>query len=103
MSLANISSPPSESNERSFNYSHFQDHVEIVQAINTKLGAQLPLYAISPYLDFDQGWKRLHQAFHNDMNAVLNTGSKDFTGEMNDDWYRRNFLEHQAARATLGI
>jgi hypothetical protein len=103
MPLANISMKAEGMSDQSFNFSHYQDHVEIVQAINNKFGTQLPFYAIHPAADFDSGWRRLHQAFHNDMNAVLNVGSKDFTGEINDDWYKRNYLEHQAARSMLGI
>lgn len=103
MPLANISVPPSEQQQRAFNFSHYQDHLEIVQAINKQLSLRLDVYPIDPGFG-SQAWKQLHQAFHDDMNKALELPQgRDFRGDMDREWYDANWREHSAARAKLRI
>jgi hypothetical protein len=102
MPLANISTAPRPSQQAAFDYSHYQDHVQIVQAINKQKGLTLPIYPLYPSSPTDS-WQRLHQQFHMDMNKALKTSGNDLTGEIDNQWYIQNFREHSAARQVLGI
>jgi len=103
MPLANIAAKPSEAQAKAFNFSHYQDHLEIVQAINTQTGLRLNVYPIDPGAGGEQ-WKQMHQRFHDDMNAALFLPqSHDFTGALDATWYDNNWREHSAARAKLRI
>lgn len=103
MTLANISAPPAKSTQQTFDYSHYQDHVAIVQHINTTMGKKLQVYPIHPAPQKNDTWQRQHQNFHDDMNAALGTRGTDLTGQMNAQWYNRNYLEHSSAHQKLGI
>ena len=48
MPLANIAVQPRPKQQQVFDYSHYIDHLEIVQAINKKHGTHLPAYPIHP-------------------------------------------------------
>jgi|SRR5215831_20071237 len=103
MPLANISARPDERTKSSFDFSHYQDHLEIIQASNKKFGTNLTPYAIHPTVDQGDGWQQMHQQMHNDMHAQLGTSGADLTGEMDHQWYNRNYQEHLAVRSALGI
>lgn len=105
MPLANIARPPeTEADTRQFDFSHYQDHLEIIQATNRTMAQQLPVLPIHPVDDKDDGWKRMHQAMHDGMNRALALSSgQDLTGEMDAGWYNSNYNEHLAARTKLGI
>ncbi len=103
MPLANIAMKPTDATQQSFDFSHYQDHLEIVQAINAQHGTHLPTYIINPVPTQDDAWKRLHQSFHDDMAKVLNVSNSDLTGDMDGNWYEQNYRAHTAARAILGI
>lgn len=104
MPLANIAAVPNKRMQPAFDFSHYQDHLQIVQAINAQHAKHLPVYAIHPApTEKDDTWLRLHQAFHNDMNSVLKTNGTDLTGMVDARWYDQNFREHTAARQQLGI
>ena len=103
MPLANIATAPDDTTQKTFDFSHYQDHVEIVRAINSQFNRNLPTYPIHPALEQGDGWKQLHQQFHNDMHAVLGTVGSDLSGGIDLTWYYKNYQEHLAARTKLGI
>lgn len=104
MPLANIQNPPeTDSSRQAFDFSHWRDHLDIVQAINAAHGTNLPAYPIYPVPEDEAAWGRLHQQFHTDMASVLGGTSQDLTGERDATWYYSNYQEHLAARTKLGI
>jgi len=104
MPLANIAvAPATDAAKRVYDFSHHQDHVQIVQAINSQQGTTLPIRAIFPVGAAVDSWKRLHQVMHNEMNEALALNGQDLIGPIDDGWHAQNYREHQAARAALGI
>src|SRR5215472_9646653 len=105
MPLVNPASPPQTSVQRiAFDFSHYNDHLEIAQAIQRQTGVQVPVLPINPAGDQTAQWKRLHQTMHDAMNQALKLPQgRDLTGEIDDDWHNDNWREHAAARAKLGI
>lgn len=103
MPLANISNAPSDAQQQTFNFAHFQDHAAVVSALFAATGINLSLYAIFPTFSFGPAWKQLHQAMHDETNQLLGTQGQNLRGEIDDDWYADNYLEHQAWHALLGI
>lgn len=103
MPLANIAAVPTNKTQQAFDYSHYQDHVDIARAINAQHGKTLAIPPIYPAPDKNDTWLRQHQQLHNDMNSVLKTNGTDLTGMVDARWYDQNFREHTAARQQLGI
>jgi len=103
MTLANIAAAPTEQTQSAFDYSHFQDHVEIAQAINKQQATNLAVRPIFPAPGQGQTWKQMHQAMHTEMNAALGNNGQNLQGEIDNVWHDQNYREHQAARAKLGI
>lgn len=103
--LANIAKmPPKDEPRQAYDFSHHQDHLEIVQKINASMGLSLPTYAIYPRPDGNSdGWARLHLAYHEDMAKALGTPQTDLGDEKAPDWAYRNYQEHLAVRTKLGI
>ena len=101
--LASIAAAPTEQTQNHFDFAHYNDHLEILQAINTQQGAQLAPRPIYPMPSASTSWKQLHQAMHNEMNMALGTPGQNLLGAMDDTWHNQNYQEHQAARAALGI
>jgi hypothetical protein len=102
--------PPGEDGMRSWVFAHWQDHLEIVGAINRKLGTNLQVYVIDPLPMTDmRSWLQRHQYYHNDMNGLFQIQGSDLQGldlkdpEIVRQWMFENFQEHQAVRAVLGI
>ena len=101
--------PPGESGWREYWFNHFQDHLDIVQAIQ-KTGIQLTVYMIDPWLESDKdGILERHQQYHNDMNAVLKTPGNDLSElDLKDaakvaDWVYQQYQEHLNAHMALNI
>jgi len=93
-----------------WSFDHFQDHVEILQAIKKQLNISLQEWPIFPFTpDSPDVWLRMHQAMHFDMNNALNISGSSLT-EVNfdnraevDAFLDMNYLEHSNAREALGI
>lgn len=91
-------------------YAHFQDHIEILQAIERQKNIKMVQYNIFPFnkagLDIIL---EAHQQYHNDMNSVLEKNGTDLQElDIKDKktvavWANENFYEHYAARQALGI
>jgi len=101
--------PPGAEGMRSWLFAHWQDHLAIVDDLNRKLGLNLPVYVIDPLPQKDmRSWLQRHQAYHIDMNGLLQIQGSDLQGlDLKDpenvrQWMFQNFLEHQAIRAVLG-
>ena len=103
MTLASISHPPTEQTQNHFDFAHYNDHLEIVQAINAQMGKTLAPRPLYPAAGQSTSWKQLHQAMHHEMNAALGTNGQNLLGEIDNTWHNQNYNEHQAARAMLGI
>jgi hypothetical protein len=110
MSLPSIfSPPPGDAGWGEYWFAHFQDHLDIVQAIQ-KTGIPLTVYMIDPWLDGDKdGILDRHQQFHNDMNAVLATPGQDLSELDTKDpakvaeWVYLQYQEHLNAHIALNI
>lgn len=111
MGLPNLYQPPEgQRGWQEYWFNHFQDHVEIVQAIRKQLNIDLPVYIIDPWSEFDQsGILERHTQFHNDMNLVLGIPGNDLSTvdfkKANEvkAWVYLNYTEHQNAHASLAI
>ena len=101
----------SESSNMDFSwYAHFQDHIEILEALQKQKGIKLIQYNIYPFnkagLDVILA---AHQQYHNDMNGELQLNGTDLqeldvkNKETIRVWANENFYEHYAARAALKI
>jgi len=95
---------------RSWIFWHWQDHQEIVGAINRQLGTNLQVYVIDPLpLQDMRSWLQRHQYYHNDMNGLFRINGTDLQGldlkdpEIVRQWMWTNWQEHQSVRAVLGI
>src|SRR5215475_6085630 len=95
-----------ELNQWAFN--HWQDHLEILQAIRKQRGVNLESLAIWPINWNDpKNFLEAHQVMHNDMNGVLRLVGDDLSvvNFVNDDqrnaWIYLNGQEHRAARGVL--
>jgi len=108
MPLVNISAAPeTDDARRQYDFSHHQDHLEIIRAIEEQTGKKLPLHPIWPVGDHD-AFVRAHQQMHTDMVQALELpNAADLqvgTPEAIDrDWFWRNYWEHEAARKKLRI
>lgn len=107
MPIANIYAPPSEDTQAQWDFNHYQDHLQIVQAIAAQLGVNLPMQPIWPRGNDHGSWSRLHQQLHQSMSNALGTPASDLTTrtpqEMDSEWIFRNFEEHNIVRKILGI
>lgn len=91
-------------------YAHYQDHIEIKEAIQTQKHLNLQIQEIDE-INWDDvyGWLERHQLMHNDFNGVLNLAGNDLTSVdfqnegQRATWMWLNFREHQIARQVLGI
>ena len=101
--LASISVPPTDDTQNHYDFAHYQDHLEILQAINTQKTMTLAPRAIYPAGGQGTSWKQLHQAMHNEMNNALGLPGQNMLGAIDNTWHNQNYREHQAARAALGI
>lgn len=109
MGLPNILAIP-EDGFQEFWFNHYQDHVDIVEAIQKDTGIKLTMYNIYPWLDSDQnGILEQHQQYHNDMNQLLGIAGSDLSDldfqKKNEvkAWVYLNFQEHLNAHMALGI
>lgn len=112
MPLFDLLNPPMGSSEKlnEWSFTHAQDHLEIVQAIQRQRGVNLTQYLLDPLNEHDLNhWLNRHQQAHDDFNSVLNISgvdlqSVDFTDESEkESWTLLNFMEHRSARIALAI
>jgi hypothetical protein len=111
MGLPNLFYPPEgDAGWREYWYMHFQDHLEILQAIQKLQNVKLTEYIIYPWdLSDKDGILERHQQYHNDLNGSLYLNGSDLSElDFNNQnevkaWIQLNFYDHQNARAKLGI
>lgn len=89
---------------------HEQDHYEIIDGIGLAQNIFLTPYPLDPFDPQNPGvWLSYHQQTHNDMNGALGLPGADLESlDFRDPqavavWSFQDFLEHAAARQTLGI
>lgn len=100
---------PNEATWREFWFYHYQDHLEIVQALST-LGFPVQNYVMNPWVSSDhEGILEQHQQYHNDMNQILavagaDLSTLDFKKENEvKGWIYLNYQEHLSAHTLLNI
>jgi hypothetical protein len=111
MPLPTISTPPQDLAKWGEWWDfHYQDHLEIQQAIQAKGDGNLTIYIITPWNTHDaDGILGRHQQFHDDLNEALGLEGQDLSALNPKDpqdvlrWTYANFTEHAAARQALGI
>ena len=111
MGLPDLFYPPDGADGwREFWFNHFQDHLEIVQAIQKKAGIPLTVYIITPWNDQDaESILESHQQYHNDMDQVLGIAGNDLSSvdfkKANElkSWVYLNYQEHMSAHSILDI
>ena len=93
-----------------FSLHHQQDHEEIRQAIQVRLGVNLPSYVLAPVtLERTGDFLENNQHAHTDMNGALGLNSSDIqTVDLKDpnqlaSWVDENYQEHYSARQALSI
>lgn len=93
-----------------FWWNNWNDHLEIVEAINKAMGLNLPTYVIHPWQEGDQaGILERHQQLHNDMQEALGIQGSDLQlvdfgdPSSRDAWVYSNYQQHLQARTILGI
>lgn len=91
-------------------FSHAQDHLEIIQAIQAKKSVALPFYQIDPLNEHDLNqWLNRHQQMHDDFNSVMlingvDLQNVDFSDKKErSSWTLLNFQEHRDVRDALAI
>lgn len=102
--------PPGPMGWQEFLFNHWQDHLQIIQAIQAQTGQQLIVYDLEGFNpDAASDWLDRHQNAHNDMNGALGLAGQDLEAvDLRNDhereaWLFTNFEEHQAVRSTLKI
>lgn len=112
MSIANLLNNPFSGKKQAEDwfFQHANDHREILQALQTKLGIQLIDYTLYPFNPDDlQDWLIRHQSMHNAFNGYLGYDGTDLNrvdfsdASQQQDWISQNYTEHYAARTALGI
>lgn len=96
--------------QEKWHFDHWEDHLEIINAIQAQGGPALTQWPIYPFTPEDTDtWLRLHQSMHSDMNNALGISGSNLQ-QVNfqirselDAFYDMNFLEHSNAREALGI
>lgn len=101
--LASIALIPTDQTQSHFDFAHYNDHLEILHAMNKQKGTKLSPRAIYPAGQAGDSWQRMHQAMHDDMNKTLKLAGQSLLGDMDKQWHNQNYLEHQAARTALRI
>jgi hypothetical protein len=101
--------PPGEDGWREYWFYHYQDHLEIVQALS-KLGFAVSNYIIDPWVNEDKdGILERHQQFHNEMNAIMGIAGADLSDvdfrRENEvrAWVYLNYQDHLSAHVELNI
>ncbi len=110
MALANLANIPAKDVDFSvFSFHNQDEHRRIVDAIQAQKNTQLTLYPLDPLPVRDLAeWAIIHQAAHNDFNAVLGRNGVDLTAvDLHDpgqlaSWIRLHFEEHRQAAQLLG-
>jgi len=110
MLAAVINPSPDDQDFSAWSFNHYQDHLEIIQAVKAHGGPSLEILEINEINPQDvQSWLERHQTMHNDMNGVLNLQGNDLTAVdfrdagQRQSWMWLNFNEHRNARGALAI
>lgn len=111
MAVNSLLNTPKTSEEwNSWSFSHAQDHLKIIQAIQQQTGIVLIQYQVDPInfiSPFD--FLRRHAQTHTDMNGALGLQSIDLSElDINDPkkveaWIYSNYQEHNNAHEALEI
>lgn len=103
MSIAGIRFLQDTAERSDFDWDHYNEHLNIAQAINSVLGITVPVLALHPVGDKD-AWARMHQQMHDDMHKACGTDGHDLTASVFEpDWVHHNYMEHAAVNQVLGI
>ncbi len=91
-------------------FSHANDHLEILQALQKKFSVPFISYTLYPYNPLEQqDWLIRHQSMHNAFNGYLGYDGTDLNRvdfsdpNQQQDWISQNYTEHYSARVALGI
>ena len=111
MGLPDLYFPPQgASGWQEYWFNHFQDHLEIIQAIQKATNIKLTEYIIDPWSDGDkEGILERHQQYHNDYEPILGIAGNDLTDvdikKENEvkSWIYLNYQSHLAAHTILNI
>ncbi len=104
MSLPGIRELADKDKRENYDFSHYNDHLAIAQAIKSQLGIEVPVQPLNPVSDDRQAWAKQHQSMHDDMNRALSTAGRDLTDDVfSAQWADNNYHEHAAAHQVLGI
>jgi len=113
MSLDSVwRSPTDEHSSAEFSFSHQDEHVKAADAVFKKFGVNLLIYSLDPMPPLnDRGaWGNMHQAMHNDLDAVLGLASgPDLSAidwsdpEQVTVWTQLHSPRHQLYAQTLGL
>lgn len=96
-----------------YDFAHMDHHRNLVAAVWTKFGINLPLYTLTP-MPVGRGadntlWLQLHQQSHQQLDALLGIAFTDMTdGDFSSPdamggWIRQNAALHQAEGLALGV
>lgn len=104
MSLPGIRFLHDEANRTNFDFSHWNSHLAVVQALKSQMGVTVQLPPLHPVPEDRAGWELLHQSLHDSTNKALQTAGADLTADVfKPGWVWQNFSEHQNWNAALGI
>ena len=96
-----------------YSFAHMDHHRNMVSAVWTKFGINLPLYTIDP-MPVGKGadttlWAQLHQQLHQQLDPLLGIDFTDMTDvdfsspDALAGWIRQNAALHQAEGLALGV
>lgn len=104
MSLAGIRELADPQQRETFDFSHYNQHLAVVQAIKAQLGITIAMPALHPVAEDKEAWASAHQRLHDEINQALSTAGKDLTaGVFSRDWANQNYMEHAAMNQALGL
>ncbi len=88
----------------SFDYAHYQMHLDVVQAIKAQLGIVIDMPPLHPVAEDKVAWSNAHQRLHDAINKALSTAGKDLTEHVfSHEWTNQNYMEHAAMNQVLGL
>lgn len=113
MAVANIANVPVANDPASllnFSFANQAHHRDVIAALATITGTQLPIYDMDPISSESLGtFLAVHQQSHNDINGALGTEGVDLTAvdfadpQQLEAWIRLHFLEHLQWATVLGV
>lgn len=104
MSLPGIRFLHDEANRTNFDFSHWNSHLAVVQALKSQMGVTVQLPPLHPVPEDRAGWELLHQSLHDSTNKALQTAGRDLTTDVfKPEWVNSNYFEHAAWAQVLGV